>query len=455
MSAAQRDVDRYVDDRVDEGVFRVHRDVFRDPALFDLEIRHVFEGTWAFLGLESEIDQPNDFLTTRIGRQPVVVMRDAAGHLGAFINSCRHRGAVVCHQARGNRKVHVCTYHGWSYDSGGRCIAVNAERAGAYTPAFSAESHALVSLARFGNYRGFLFGSLNADVPPLEEHLGASRTFLDLFVDQSPEGIELLPGPVTFTFDANWKTQIENATDSYHFATTHASYIGVLGRQGARERAGSASAGALSPFADLQRRSKAMGRGSFDFGRGHSATWGSIPNPETRPLYLSREELLLRVGEVRAKWMFYLRNMTIFPNLQIAENIAPQLRIIRPLSVDRTEMTAWCIGLKGESAEARRRRIRHYEEFFNPSGLATPDDVATYRDCQSGFGGWAIEWQQAYARGMAVRQTGPSPDADELGIVPESWVYGSFDLGDETCHQSAYREWKRLINHGLERERGR
>lgn len=443
-------VSRYIDDRPQDGVFRVHRDVFRDPELFDLEIRHIFEATWAFLGLESQVSRPNDFLTTRVGRQPVVVMRDASGKLGAYINSCRHRGAVVCHQPSGNRRLHVCSYHGWSFDSGGRCVSVNAEKSGAYTPAFGAESHDLMALPRFANYRGFLFGSLASDVPPLEEHLGTSRAFLDLFADQGPDGIEALPGSVTFTFDANWKTQIENATDSYHFATTHASYIGVLGRQG--ERGGSEEA---SSYADIRARSKQLERGAFDFGRGHSATWGPIPNPESRPLHLSREELVARVGETRAKWMFYMRNMTVFPNLQISENIAPQLRVLRPLSVDRTEMTAWCIGPKGESAVARRMRIRHYEEFFNPSGLATPDDVATYRDCQNGFDGWAIDWQQAYARGMAVLRTGPGPHSDELGIVPEAWAHGPYDMGDETCHHSAYREWVRLIDQGIARERGR
>jgi len=451
MNARVDSVARYVDDRPEDGVFRVHRDVFRDPELFDLEIRHIFEATWAFLGLESQVRDPHDFITTRVGRQPIVVMRDAAGKLGAFINSCRHRGAVVCHQPSGNRKVHVCSYHGWTYDSGGRSIAVNAEKSGAYTPAFSSESHDLKALPRFANYRGFLFGSLSADVPSIEEHLGTARAFLDLFVDQGPEGIELLPGSVTFTFDANWKTQIENATDSYHFATTHASYIGVLGRQG--DRAGHDQDG--SSYADIRAQSKLLQRGAFDFGHGHSATWGPIPNPESRPLHLAREELVARVGETRAKWMFYMRNMTVFPNLQISENIAPQLRVLRPLSVDRTEMTAWCIGPRGESAEARRRRIRHYEEFFNPSGLATPDDVATYRDCQSGYGGWAIEWQQAYARGMAVLQKGPGPYSDELGIVPEAWAHGPYDMGDETCHHSAYREWVRLIERGLAAGRGR
>ena len=435
-----------VDDRSAEGVFRLHRDVFRDEALFELEIRHIFESTWVFLGLESELPRPHDYLTTSIGRQPVVVMRAGDGTLGAFINSCRHRGASICHLERGNKRIHTCTYHGWAYDSGGKCVLVTDEAQGCYTDAFTTQKHDLATLAKFGNYRGFLFGSLSADVPPLEEHLGASRAFLDLFVDQGPQGLEAVPGRVTFTFGANWKTQIENATDSYHFSSTHASYIGVLGRRNARTEAATPSA-----YASINRTQAQLERGSFDLGRGHSVLYGPIPDPAARPLHMGIDEVEARVGKVRAKWMLYMRNMTVFPNLQLSENIAPQLRILRPLSVGLTEMTAYCVGPKGETKDARRRRIRHYEEFFNPSGLATPDDVATYQDCQAGFEGHAIEWQQGYARGMAVLKQGADEHAKELGIEPLSSMYGPFRIGDETCHQSAYREWKRLILRGLER----
>lgn len=438
-------VARLIDDRPEEGVFRLHRDVFRDEALFELEIRHIFESTWVFLGLESELAKPNDYLTTTIGRQPVVVMRAADGRLGAYLNSCRHRGARICHLDRGNKRTHVCTYHGWAYDSGGKCVLVTDKDQGCYTDAFHTQSHDLAALPRFGNYRGFLFGSLSADVPSLEDHLGPSRAFLDLFVDQGPDGIEAVPGRVTFTFGANWKTQIENATDSYHFSSTHASYVGVLGRRSKRDATPSVYAGIAKPQAE-------MTRGSFDLGRGHSVLYGPTPDPTARPLALSLPEVEARVGKVRTKWMLYMRNMTVFPNLQISENIAPQLRILRPLSVGLTEMTAWCVGPKGEPAEARRRRIRHYEEFFNPSGLATPDDVATYEDCQAGFGAHAIEWQQAYARGQTILKQGADEHAKELGIEPVSSMHGPFRVGDETCHQSAYREWLRLITRGIEHD---
>ena len=85
----------YVDDRPDAGVFRVHRDVYTDEALFELEMKYIFERTWNYLALETEIPKANDFVTRHIGRTPVIVTRDPKGNVAAFINACRHKGATV------------------------------------------------------------------------------------------------------------------------------------------------------------------------------------------------------------------------------------------------------------------------------------------------------------------------------------------------------------------------
>ncbi len=95
----------YIRDQPEQGVFTVDRDVFRDPRIFDLEMQHIFEGSWLYLAHESQLARPHDFFTTRMGRQPVLLMRDKAGKLGAFINACPHRGATVCQIKRGNQRV--------------------------------------------------------------------------------------------------------------------------------------------------------------------------------------------------------------------------------------------------------------------------------------------------------------------------------------------------------------
>ena len=82
----------YVDDRPEEGIFRVHKDVYSDPELFELEMKYIFERTWNYLALETEIPKANDFVTRHIGRTPVIVTRDPKGNVAAFINACRQIG---------------------------------------------------------------------------------------------------------------------------------------------------------------------------------------------------------------------------------------------------------------------------------------------------------------------------------------------------------------------------
>lgn len=67
------------------------------------------------------------------------------------------------------------------------------------------------------------------------------------------------------------------------------------------------------------------------------------------------------------------------------DQISSQLRIVRPVAWNKTEVISQCIGVKGESAEARRNRIRQFEDFFNVSGLGTPDDLVEFREQQKVF----------------------------------------------------------------------
>ena len=68
-----RDAANYVRDDPDRGVFRVHRDLFSDEALFELELQHIFEGGWVYVCAEFQVARPNDFYRTKVGRRSVIV----------------------------------------------------------------------------------------------------------------------------------------------------------------------------------------------------------------------------------------------------------------------------------------------------------------------------------------------------------------------------------------------
>ncbi len=444
-----QEVDHWVDDRAEAGVFRVAREVFTDAQIFELEMRHIWEGTWLFLGLESQIPQPHDFFTTMMGRQPVLVSRGGDGQLGAFLNTCRHRGAVVAAQRAGSARVHMCRYHGWTFDSSGRNVAVAQVKEGQYPPAFSDENRDLTPIAKLASYRGLIFGSLSADVPTLEDHLGQARRLLDLVVDQSPQGVEYVPGEVSYTYEGNWKLQFENGLDYYHFAATHASYMDVMN---SRQRTGAAPPPRTYEGAEVEEAT-----GTYTFAHGHALMYAirKQGRVHVRPLANDPgaiEEIRARVGQDDAKWMLRQRNLTIFPNLQIVDISSQQLRTWRPLAPGLTEMSSHCLAPVGEGDEARALRIRNYEDFFNPAGLGTSDDNLMYEYVQSGYAATAGGPTLGYVRGLGQPLVPQDPHAAELRIEPQSWAYGPVAFGDETCFHAGYREWKRLIARGLAQE---
>lgn len=433
-----------IDDRPDEGVFRVSRAIFTDQRVFEAEMRHLFEGGWIFLGLESQAPEPHDFFTTFAGRVPVMVQRDGEDILRAFVNSCPHKGARLAQLRQGNARLHVCPYHSWSFDSAGRNKAVKWKSAGCYSEAFDRDDHGLAVLPRFENYRGFLFGSLVADVPTLTDYLGEGAKLLDLVADQSDEGMELVPGQVTFTYEANWKLQLENCSDAYHFTSAHPSYIRVLERR-QKELSEDVVASVWENSDYWKEDTQGVGGGSFSFANGHVLNWGVFGVTPAIPLYERAAQLAERHGEGKRDWMFNMRNLTIFPNLQIAENASSQLRVIRPLAPGLTEMRTWCIAPKGESSAARRQRIRQYEDFFNPTGMATPDDTVSYENCQIGFAAAVEPWLQGYARGMTASVVGGNRFADRIDLFPERSVLADSQLCDETLYHSYYRAWARRM----------
>jgi benzoate/toluate 1,2-dioxygenase alpha subunit len=435
-----------IDDRPEEGIYRINRAIFDDGEIFDLEMRHIFEGGWIFLGLESQAANAHDYFTVNIGRVPALIIRGGDGVLRGFVNSCPHKGARIAHAACGHARQLICPYHSWSFDSAGRNKAIKWKQGGCYTPGFDADSHDLAALPGFGVYKGFVFGSVSADVPSLLEHLGETTKLLDLVADQSEGGVELIPGGVSFTYEANWKLQLENCSDNYHFTSAHPSYIRLLERRKAAEAAaGEGFTSAMDSQRHWSGEDDEIVGGTFSFPYGHVLNFGiGAPTPAS-PLFERSAILAERLGEARRDWIFNMRNLTIFPNLQVAENASSQLRVIEPISASRTRMRTWCIGPKGESREARRQRIRQYEDFFNPSGMATPDDTVAYEDCQRGFAGKVAPWLQGYQRGMASRRQGSSVLSEQIDLKPDWSIEGNSRLCDETIYQSYYREWARRM----------
>ncbi|RQN34562.1 Rieske 2Fe-2S domain-containing protein [Paraburkholderia tropica] len=428
-----------VQDDKQAGVYRCRRDIFTNPALFDLEMKHIFESNWVYLAHESQVPNNNDYYTTWIGRQPVVVTRDKTGELTAIINACAHKGAMLCRRKHGNKGSFTCPFHGWTFANTGKLLKVKDEKTTEYPVQFNKNgSHDLKKVARFQNYRGFLFGSLNADVMPLEDYLGEARVIIDQIVDQAAHGLEVLRGNSSYVYEGNWKMQMENGCDGYHVSTVHWNYAATMGR---RKEDGTQAV-------DANSWSKSVA-GVYGFNHGHILLWTKTMNPEVRPVYRQRDEITARVGETKADFIVnQTRNLCLYPNVFLMDQFSTQIRVVRPISVDKTEVSIFCFAPKGESAEDRATRIRQYEDFFNVSGMGTADDLEEFRACQNGYAGTAALWNDL-SRGAPLWVEGADDNAKKMGLNP---LISGERSEDEGLFVVQHEYWVRVMRDALKKE---
>ncbi|MBI6909606.1 anthranilate 1,2-dioxygenase large subunit [Pseudomonas palleroniana] len=437
-----------LDFRPAEGIYRVARDMFTEPELFDLEMELIFEKNWIYACHESEIANPNDFLTMRAGRQPMIITRDGNHQLHALINACQHRGATLTRVGKGNQSTFTCPFHAWCYKSDGRLVKVKAP--GEYPEGFDKATRGLKK-ARIESYKGFVFISLDVNgSDSLEDYLGDAKVFFDMMVAQSPTGeLEVLPGKSTYSYDGNWKLQHENGLDGYHVSTVHYNYVSTVQH---RQQVNHANGGGSSTldYSKLGAGDTDTDDGWFSFKNGHSLLFSDMPNPTVRPGYASvMPRLVAEYGQQQAEWMMHrLRNLNIYPSLFFMDQISSQLRIVRPVAWNKTEITSQCIGVKGESDADRENRIRQFEDFFNVSGMGTPDDLVEFREAQRGFQARLERWNEV-SRGSEKWVEGPTPNSEVLGIKP---VLTGTEFTHEGLYINQHGSWQRFLLQGLEQK---
>ncbi len=429
-----------VDDRVDEGVFRVDRAVYNDEAVFEAEMQRIFEGGWVFLCHESQVEKPGDYWSTEIGRQPVFVMRQTDGALGCFLNVCSHRGALVTPLKQGNANVLTCRFHGWVYDRGGRCIRIKNEEGGYAATERSGGRFDLPRIGALDSYKGFVFGSLRGDVPPLRDYLAAAGRWIDLLADQAQHGLEVVPGCSTYVVHGNWKLQAENSVDGYHVTTLHSVFAATTAQREARD--GTAGMGRT----ESGRIRGKVPSGTYDFGNGHMGLWALHTTPHVRPIYEARAWLEENLEPAKVDWILNRgRNLYLFPNVMLMDNPSTQIRLVKPVSTGLTEVSVYCIAPKRESRAARSARLRKFEDFYLTAGMATSDDAAALEAIQDGSLGPPSQWNDM-TRGLPALVAGPDRDARDLGFDP---VSSCPDWEHEGMFHGFYRAWLDR----LERER--
>lgn len=402
---------------------KVHKSLYLDPEIFEQEIDRIFNNTWVWVGHESEIPEVGSYKTAMIGRQSLIVSRDRKRNIHVLVNRCRHRGATVCEGKKGKTRAFTCPYHGWGYSLDGELRAL--PKPEEYEGVIDKKDHSLDSL-RHETYNGMIFATFNDSIEPLEDFLGGAKKWIDLFMKQGGGYPVKVMGDHRFRFPGNWKIQLENTTDAYHFPIIHKSFISSLDDQTSD----------VFDFLD--------GAGFVeDLGNGHSVM---VMIPELVDLeenlddpipdrFQALAEELRAEGHDEDKVKRLVRaaagsgfNLNLFPNVACSMAF---FRVLNPVSVGETEVHHVAIGGDGAPKAFNQKRMRLHEHFQGPMGFGTPDDAEAWervqKGAESGNDGWIL-----LNRGEKRLTT--SDDGNVAGAVCS-----------ETGMRAAYRMWLRKM----------
>lgn len=329
-------------------------EIFIGEELYREELERIFGRAWLFLAHDSMIPNPHDFFATYMGTDPVLAVRQPDGSVKAFLNVCRHRGMTVCRVEDGNAKTFMCTYHGWTYDSSGALVNVP-NMDDAYFNELSMKDNGLVQVAKVESYRGFHFATFDESAPSLDDYLGDMKFFIDGWTDHTEDGIEVLPGVIKWTINANWKLAVEQFTgDGYHAPVTHTSSIGLVQQAN------------LNSFPGGQSTFREGHGTGYMLGRRTRFTSDKEGEYRQRRNEIAEE----RVGEDRANM---ISNWNIFPNFSGLGGIY-NFRIHHPKGPNKFEIWSFTVVDKNAPEEFKKAAQRQAGMNEGAAGIIEIDD---------------------------------------------------------------------------------
>lgn len=410
----------------------VHGSVYTDPAIFSDELDQIYGNGWVYIGHESEVPNPGDVKRSSIGLQPVILVRDKSTKVHVLFNRCRHRAATVCQFDQDNVERFRCEYHGWTYDLDGSLTHVP------YADAYENLDKSALGLSRprqVDTYRGLVFACVPDTKQSLSDHLGTpAKDQIDLFFDLSPEGeVIVQAGASRLAYDGNWKLQMENSIDGYHPNFTHQSFLKTIAQvTGSR-------VDTFDGDSATECRALGMGHTHIDY-RAYNL------QPERKKARLAAltssswgkkyyDDMAQAYGQKRAEELIVIggTHMNVFPNLVILNQ---QIRTIRPVSPDRTEVDLAPVLLKGVPDELNTQRLRQYEQFYSPQGGGIHDDIEMFNRVADGLRCSMEPWL-LFQRGLGRERQ-----------LEDGTIAGQ--VTDEVPQRAMWRHWSKVMANHVE-----
>ncbi|MBT7952749.1 MAG: Rieske 2Fe-2S domain-containing protein [Gammaproteobacteria bacterium] len=375
---------------------RVHKRVYTDPAIFELEMQRIWGTAWVFIGHESQVPKPGDYYATTLGKQSVIMTRHHDGEVKVLFNRCSHKGAQLVGDSCGHAPKFRCSYHGYVFDTDGTLLHIPREEGYKNTSYCKGKAGANVqNVPRMEIYRGFIFASLATQGQDLVSWLGISTSSFDNAIDRSPTGeIEITGGSLRYMHDANWKILLENVTDNMHPQVTHQSAFQPAKQLGMKysDKDKPLALAMLEPFGS-----------SYDFldeikmtvcGIGHSYTGGAVSIHSAYPKESQYvKKMQLQYGEDRTNKILSMnrQNTIIYPSIAF-KSALQTIRIYRPVAVNKTIQETWTYKLKGAPDDMLENSVLYNHMIFSPASIAGHDDYEAYHRIQHGLSNNASDW---------------------------------------------------------------
>jgi phenylpropionate dioxygenase-like ring-hydroxylating dioxygenase large terminal subunit len=360
--------------------------IFSHPDVYEQELEQVFARMWLFVGHVSQIPHPGDFVRSRMGEEQVIVTRGKDQQVYVLLNSCPHRGNMVCRYDEGHGLAFQCSFHGWTFGSDGRLINLPPGTEDEYSADLNKAEWGMLR-ARVEVFHGTIWATWDQKAPSFVDYLGDCAPYLGAALSDAegdPDGTELVGNVMRWRVGMNWKVPMPDH-DLTHGWITHRSMRG------------------LAPVAieDTTREDRFDNDYHIWFPEGHTTSMtlpaqGRRENDESAVAQRPGGDIVQQYIRERAAKrrerlgvMARVRELPhIFPNVGAVGSI---FRVMNPQGPDASEIWSYVIVDKNAPDEVKEAIVVARERISGPNGIQQKDDMEN----------WFI--QTRFSKGMMTR----------------------------------------------------
>lgn len=407
----------------------ISREIFSNEDIYQQERERVFGKAWLYIGHESQVKEPGDFILSRMGEESVIMTRDRSGTIQVMLNSCRHRGMRVCRYDEGHTEKFFCPYHGWAYNLDGALSHVTEFDTEYQSHGFKREDWGLIKVAKVATLRGTVWATWDPRTD-FDAYLGNARQMIDLsFRSWDGDGeVEVIGTTQKWIIPSNWKIVAENfAGDTLH-NISHRS-VDITG---------------IGPNKASGRRDGTGRMFQASYPEGHSGIVSIFESDDPRNDYSASPVTAAYFQECYAKRRKLLGDEallspavgTIFPNMSFHGNQPRTILVGHPISVDKTVLWRQYFVDKNAPNEVKAFLRSYYIKYSGPAGMTEQDDMENWNYATDASKGYiSRKYPYNYAAGMGNETTIAQLSGAVVSGSPTDMPYS------ESNARAYYKRW--------------